>query len=165
MATSNVQALCSIFKVDLLNGSHALGTAVVTRTGTLAADPFMAALYFANTSNSLMNAAATIYTTAGELTGTNYTPGGWTVVFLQPTYNNPSSVTNANSTAYVTPTQAITISTLTASGFDTVLFYNAKDATKRAVSVHTFGSQTITAGTFTLTMPSNAAGTALINFA
>jgi len=33
------------------------------------------------------------------------------------------------------------------------------------VSVHTFGAQSVTAGTFTLTMPANAAGTALLNVA
>ena len=34
-----------------------------------------------------------------------------------------------------------------------------------AVSVHTFGSQTVTAGTFTLTMPANTTTTALIRLA
>jgi hypothetical protein len=48
--------------------------------------------------------------------------------------------------------------------FDAVLIYNSTQS-DRAVSVHTFGSQTITAGTFTLVMPVNAAGTALINIA
>jgi hypothetical protein len=45
--------------------------------------------------------------------------------------------------------------------FDTVLLYNSTQGNK-AVSVHTFGSQTITAGTFTLTMPVNATTTALL---
>ena len=34
-----------------------------------------------------------------------------------------------------------------------------------AIGVYTFGSQTITAGTFTLTMPANASSTALIQLA
>jgi hypothetical protein len=33
------------------------------------------------------------------------------------------------------------------------------------VSVHTFGSQTVTAGNFTLTMPTNDASNALIRIA
>ena len=48
-----------------------------------------------------------------------------------------------------------------ATAFDTVLIYNSTQA-NRAISVHTFGAQTVTAGTFTLTMPTNATGTALI---
>jgi len=45
--------------------------------------------------------------------------------------------------------------------FDAVLIYNSTNS-NRAVSVHTFGSQTITAGTFTLTMPSNSSTTGLL---
>ena len=161
---SNTQALCNVFKVDLLNGAHVLGTGVWTR-GTLAPDTFQAALYYANTTNSLINASSTIYTTSGEVTSTstNYTAGGWPVVFLQPAQSTPAGTTAASSTAYVTPTQAVSIGSLTASAFDTVLFYNNTTNIKRAISVHTFGVQTITAGTFTLTMPTNGAGTALIN--
>jgi hypothetical protein len=48
--------------------------------------------------------------------------------------------------------------------FDTVLIYNSTQG-DTAVSVHTFGSQTITAGTFTLTMPANTTSTALIRLA
>jgi hypothetical protein len=42
-----------------------------------------------------------------------------------------------------------------------MLLYNSTQSNK-AVSVHTFGSQTITAGTFTLTMPTNSTTAALI---
>jgi hypothetical protein len=42
--------------------------------------------------------------------------------------------------------------------------YNSTQSNK-AISVHTFGSQTITAGTFTLTMPSNTTTTALLRLA
>jgi hypothetical protein len=45
-----------------------------------------------------------------------------------------------------------------------VLIYNSTQGDK-AVSVHTFGSQTVTAGTFTLTMPTNDANTGLIRIA
>jgi hypothetical protein len=40
--------------------------------------------------------------------------------------------------------------------------YNATAAGKNAVSVSTFGSQTIVAGTFTLTMPADTTGNALL---
>jgi hypothetical protein len=42
-----------------------------------------------------------------------------------------------------------------------MLLYNSTQANK-AVAVYTFGSQTITAGNFTLTMPSNTTTTALV---
>ena len=51
-----------------------------------------------------------------------------------------------------------------AAAFDAVLVYNSSQSNK-AVSVHTFGTQSISAGTFTLTMPANSAGTALLNIA
>jgi hypothetical protein len=46
-----------------------------------------------------------------------------------------------------------------------VLIYNDTAAGKNAVSVHTFGAQTITAGTLTLTMPTNDATNALLRIA
>jgi hypothetical protein len=55
---------------------------------------------------------------------------------------------------------------LTSSGaFDCVVIYNSSNTAKAEVSVHTFGSQSITAGTFTLTMPANTTGNALIQIA
>ena len=67
--------------------------------------------------------------------------------------------------AFVTPSASITYTTVTlATAFDAVLIYNSTQSNK-AVSVHTFGSQTVTAGTFTLTMPANTTTTALIRLA
>jgi len=54
----------------------------------------------------------------------------------------------------------VTLST----AFDCVFIYNSTQSNK-AVSVHTFGSQTITAGTFTLTMPTNDSTNALLRLA
>jgi hypothetical protein len=42
-----------------------------------------------------------------------------------------------------------------------MLLYNSTQSNK-AVAVFTFGSQTVTAGTFTLTMPANTAAAALL---
>jgi hypothetical protein len=73
--------------------------------------------------------------------------------------------TNSSATAgvaYWTPSASFVYMTVTLStAFDTVLLYNSTQSNK-AVSVHTFGSQTITAGTFTLTMPSSTTTTALL---
>jgi len=81
-----------------------------------------------------------------------------------------SATVNAATTAYsstgeVTGTGytagGVTVTNATAPIADAVLIYNSSQSNK-AVSVHTFGSQTITAGTFTLTMPSNTTSTALL---
>jgi hypothetical protein len=106
------------------------------------------------------NAATTAYAATGEVSGTGYTAGGVTV-----TAATPPTATNASTTAgvaFFTPSASLTYTTVTlTTAFDTVLIYNSTQSNK-AVSVHTFGSQTITAGTFTLTMPSNTTTTALL---
>jgi hypothetical protein len=150
---SNTQAMCTSFKGDLLTGIHNFGTGVV-RAST-AADTFKAALYL---DSATINASTTAYTTTGEVSGSGYTAGGVTVTFGTP----PST---SGTTAFVTPSASITYSAVTLStAFDCVLIYNSSQSDK-AVSVHTFGSQTVTAGTFTLTMPVNDASTGLIRLA
>jgi hypothetical protein len=76
--------------------------------------------------------------------------------------------TNSSATAgvaYWTPTASFSWSALTVTtAFDSVLIYNSTQSNK-AVAVYTFGSQTITAGTFTLTMPSNTTTTGLLRLA
>ena len=150
---ANTQAMCTSFKVEILNGHHALGTSV-TR-GATTADSFKAALYLAS---ATINASTTAYTSSGEVTGTNYSAGGVDLTG-SPDWIAPSS---SGTTAFSTPTNSIVYTNVTLStSFDAVLIYNSTQSNK-AVSVHTFGSQTITAGTFTLTMPTNDNSTALI---
>ena len=147
---ANTQAMCTSFKQDLLNGIHAFGT-TVTR-GSTSADTFKAALYY---TTATLNATTTAYSATGEVTGTNYTAGGVTVT-------NGNAPATSGTSAYWTPSASFAWTTVTIStAFDTVLLYNSTQ-TNKAVSVHTFGAQTVTAGNFTLTMPTNAAGTALI---
>jgi hypothetical protein len=150
---ANSQAMTTSFKTEILTATHNFGTAP-TR-GTTTADTFKAALYLATAS---LGAATTAYSSTGEVTGTNYTAGGVAVT-------NATAPTNSGTTAYWTPSASITYTNVTlATSFDAVLIYNSTQSNK-AVSVHTFGAQTITAGTFTLVMPTNAAGTALLNIA
>jgi hypothetical protein len=150
---ANTQSLCTSFKGELLVGHHNFGTGVVRAATT--ADTFKAALYLAS---ATVNASTTAYSSIGEVTGTNYTAGGVTVTFGTP----PST---SGTTAFVTPSASITYSNVTLStAFDAVLIYNSTQSDK-AVSVHTFGSQTVTAGTFTLTMPVNDSSTGLIRLA
>lgn len=150
---ANTQAVANSFKVEILNGIHALGTSVIRAATT--ADTIKAALYLAS---ATINASTTVYTATGEVSGTGYTAGGITVT-------NATAPSLSSSTAVWTPSASLVWSTVTlATAFDCVLFYNSTQGNK-AISVHTFGSQTVTAGNFTLTMPANAAATALLRIA
>jgi len=155
---ANTQSMCTSFMGELMTATHNFGTAP-TR-GTSAADTFKGALYLAS---ATINAATTAYSSTGEVTGTGYSPGGVTV-----TNANPPVATNASATAgvaYWTPSASLTYTSVTlTTAFDAVLIYNSSQSNK-AVSVHTFGSQTITAGTFTLTMPASTTTTALLRLA
>lgn len=114
------------------------------------------ALYLASATTGPTNTA---YTATGELANTgNYTTGG-------------NSVTNANTagltstTAYWTPSASIQWTSFTSSGaFDCVMIYSTTD-TNRNIGTFTFGSQSVTSGTFTLTMPTNDSSTGLVRFA
>jgi hypothetical protein len=149
---ANTQAMCSSFLGELMTATHNF----TTSTG----NTFKAALYLAS---ATVNASTTAYSTTGEVTGTNYTPGGVTVTNgTSPLSSNTSTTAG---TGYWTPSASITYTNVTLStAFDAVLIYNSS-ASDKAVSVHTFGSQTVTAGTFTLTMPSNTTSTALLRLA
>jgi hypothetical protein len=97
------------------------------------------------------------------VTGTGYTAGGVAVTNATAPLASNSSATAG--VGYWTPSASITYTTVTlTTAFDCVLIYNSTQSDK-AVSVHTFGSQTITAGTFTLTMPANTTSTALLRLA
>ena len=152
---ANTQSMCTSFMGELLTATHNFG--VAPTRGTSAADTFKAALYL---TSATINASTTVYTVTGEVSGTNYTAGGITV-----TTATPPTATNSSATAgvaFFTPSASFVYTTVTlTTAFDTVLLYNSTQSDK-AVSVHTFGSQTITAGTFTLTMPSNTTTTALL---
>ena len=155
---ANTQAMTTSFMGELMTATHNFGTAPVRATG--ATDAFKAALYLAT---ATYNASTTAYAATNEVSGTGYSAGGVAVTMgTVPTATN-SSVTAG--VAFVTPSASITYTAVTlTTAFDAVLIYNSTQSNK-AVSVHTFGSQTITAGTFTLTMPANTTSTALIRLA
>jgi len=149
---SNTQSMCTSFMGELMTATHNF----TTGTG----NTFKAALYLAS---ATINASTTAYSVTGEVTGTGYVAGGITVT------NGTSPIaTNSSTTAgvaYWTPSASLVYTTVTlTTAFDAVLIYNSTSSNK-AVSVHTFGSQTVTAGTFTLTMPANSTTTGLIRLA
>jgi len=152
---SNTQSMCTSFLGQLMTATHNFGTSPIRAAST--ADTFKAALYV---TTATVNAATTVYSSTNEVSGTGYTAGGITV-----TNATAPSSTNTSATAgvgYWTPSANLVYSTVTlTTAFDTVLIYNSSQS-NAAVSVHTFGAQTITAGTFTLTMPTNTTTSALL---
>lgn len=146
---ANTQAMSSSFKSQVLTGTHVIGT-----------DVLKIALY--NGAGGSMGAATTAYATtvngAVEVANSGtYAAGGSVVTFLAPALTG--------TTAYTGPTSASEIfwTGFTGSGFDAALIYNSSK-TNKAIGVYTFPTQAITAGTFKITFPTNAAGTALVNF-
>jgi hypothetical protein len=150
---ANTQAMCTSFKVEILGGVHAIGTPP-TRA-TTAKDTFKAALF---EDTATLGAGTTAYSSSGEVSGAGYTTGGITV-------SNATAPTSSGTTAYWTPSASLTYSNVTlTTPFDAVLIYNSSQGDK-AVAVYTFGSQTVTSGTFILTMPTNDASTGLLRIA
>jgi hypothetical protein len=137
-------------------GVHALGTTVI-RAGTTK-DTIKAALILESGS---LGAGTTVWQSSGigEVSGTGYTNGGVAVT-------NGTEPTSTSTTAHWTPSASIVYTTVTlnAANFNAVLLYNSTQGDK-AIAVYTFGAQTITAGTFTLTMPTNDGTTGLLRLA
>lgn len=155
---ANVQAICDSFRVDLLNGTHAFGAQGANGIRTVTTkDVFKAALYL---TTATVNRSTTVYSVTNELAATgNYTAGGATVT-------NATAPANTGGTgiiAFWTPSASLVWATFTSSGaFDCMLLYNSSNTAGAAAAAFTFGSQTVTAGTFTLTMPTNDLTSGLI---
>lgn len=132
-----VQTLTTSFKQQLLLAVH-----------DFSVDTFKIALY---TSNADLNAATTVYTTTGEITGTGYTATGKTLT--------GTTVTVSGTTAFVDFANAVwSPATFTTRG---ALIYNASKGNK-AVAVLDFGADKTPTTTFTVQMPVNTATAALI---
>jgi len=144
------QAMCTSFKVELLNGIHAFGT-TVARAGTTA-DTMKIALF---TSSATLDSTTTAYSTTNETSGTGYTAGGNTLTTVAPTSSGTTAYLDFNDTTWST-------STVTARG---ALIYNSTQSDK-AVAVLDFGSdKSSSAGDFTIVFPSAGASTAIIRIA
>jgi hypothetical protein len=147
--------MCTTFLSELMTATHNFGASPIRAAAT--ADTFKAALYV---TTATIDANTSVYSATNEVSGTNYTAGG--VAVTNATAPLASNSTAVAGTGYWTPSASITYTTVTlATAFDCVLIYNSSQSNK-AVSVHTFGSQTVTAGTFTLTMPTNSTTLALL---
>lgn len=136
------QAMCTSFKVDLLDGEHDFGV-----------DTFKIALY---TSSATLDATTTAYSVTNETSGTGYTAGGNTLTVS-------TTPTSSGTTAYISFANTTwSTASITARG---ALIYNSTNANK-AVAVLDFGSdKTSTAGDFTINFPTADASNAIIRIA
>lgn len=140
------QALCTSFKVALLNGEMDFSSDT-TQT-------FKIALY---TSSATLSAATTAYTTSNEVaSGNGYTTGGETLTIAA----NPTS---SGTTAYLDFSDVTwSDSTITARG---ALIYQV-GGSNPAVAVLDFGGDKIsTSGDFTVQFPTADASNAIIRLA
>ena len=139
------QAVCNSFKTELLTATHNF----TNSTG----DAFKLALY---TSAATMDKTTTAYSATNEVGASgSYSAGGGALVSSTPVLSGDTAVCDFVDLAF-------TSATITARG---ALIYNSSKSNK-AVLVLDFGSdKTSTAGTFTITFPAPAAGTAILGLA
>jgi len=127
------QAMCTSFKVELLDEQH-----------DLLADTLKIALF---TSSASLGAGTTAYSTSNEISGTGYTAGGETLT-------NKAVTTTGTTAHFDCDNPTWTSATFTANG---ALIYNDTNADK-AIAVLAFGGDfTVAGGTFQIVLP--AAGT------
>lgn len=145
------QAMCTSFKVEILDAYHNFGTAPTRATG--AADVFKIALY---TSSATLGATTTAYSSSNEVSGTGYTATGNTLTISQ-------APTSTSTTAWLDFADTTWSSaTITANG---ALIYNSTQG-NRAVAVLAFGGdKTSTAGDFTIVFPAADSSNAIIRIA
>lgn len=138
------QAMATSFKAEVMQALHNF----TASTG----NTFKIALY---TSSATLSATTTAYTTANEVTGTNYTAGGNTLTNITPTTSGTTGYTDFNDTTW-------TASTITANG---AMIYNNTNS-NRAVAILAFGGdKSSTAGDFTIQFPTADASNAIIRIA
>lgn len=131
-------AICNSFKRELLQGIHDFTN-----------DVFKLALY---TSSANLDETTTSYTTAGEVVGTNYPPGGRVVSGMTVTQSGNHILIDFDDVVF--PNVTITVKGC--------LLYNSSKG-NRAVAVWNFDSEKIvTASDFTVVVPAPTTTTAVI---
>lgn len=141
------------FKVELLNGIHAIGTTVAR--GSTAADTFKIALY---TSSATLDASTTAYTTSNETTntaGSAYVAGGNTLTGATTSSSGTTGFADFSDSSWSS-------ASFTARG---ALIYNSTQSNKSVVVLDFGSDKTASAGTFTIIFPTNDASNAIIRIA
>ena len=134
------QCQTNSFKAELYQGVHDLLTDVIK-----------IALY---TNSATLNQSTTVYTLTNEVVASGYNPGGSQLTGI--TINTSSTV--SAQTTYVDFADVSWTAAITARG---ALIYNSSKGNK-SIAVLDFGADKTSATTFLITMPANAADSALI---
>ena len=157
---ANAAAICTSFKVELLNAVHQFGSPTITSRTSLTAptaDTFKCALY---TTSGSIGAGTTAYSATNEVGNSgDYSAGGKTFTWVAPN--------SSGTTAFTTPSASISWTGVTFTT-DCCLLYNSTQSNK-AIATYALGTigvgQQVTGGNFTLTMPTNDASTGLLRIA
>jgi hypothetical protein len=136
-------AIATSFKQEILVEGHNL---------TNGADSIKLALY---TSSATMGAATTAYSTAQEVSGTNYSAGGSALTNVTPATSGTTAVCDFADLTFGT-------ATVTARG---CLLYNSTNSNKALCAIDFGADKTSTAGDFTVVFPSPTATGAIIRLA
>ncbi len=124
------------FPVELLSGTH-----------NFASDTFNLALYTA----SPYNTASTVYVTASETTGTEYSAGGNTLTGNAVSNSANYATVDFTDSVWGSPTPATFSAAFGA-------IYNTSAASKLIVILDFGGTKSCSNGTFTVTFPSPTSG-------
>ena len=136
------QAMCTSFKVELLQGVHNFTNS--------SGNTFNIALY---TSSASLGAGTTAYTTSNEVSGTNYTAKGQALTNVTPTSSSTTALTDFTDETFSNVT-------LTARG---ALIFNDSASGDPAVCVLDFGSdKSASSGDFTVVFPAADSSNAII---
>ena len=137
-------SLTTSFKTELMKGTHNFSAS--------GGNTFKIAMF---TNSASLTAATTVYSNSNEVSGTNYTAGGNTLVNVNPTSSGTTAFTDFNDTTWAS-------STITARG---ALIYNTS-ASNASVAVLDFGSdKASTSGDFTIQFPAATSSAAIIRLA
>ena len=136
------QAMCTSFKTELFSATHNFNAS--------GGHTFKMALF---TASATLDATTTAYSATNEVSSVNYTAGGFTLTNVNPS----SSGTTAMCTFSANPSWgSVTFSASQA------LIYNSSVGNKAVCVIDFGGTQTVTAGTFTVNLPAVTAATALL---
>ena len=139
-----IQTLTTSFKVEVVQALHNF----TAGTG----DVFKLALY---TANADLGASTTAYTTAGEVSGTNYSAGGIALTNITPAFQGTTSYWSFQTATFSNVT-------LTTNG---ALIYNSTNG-NRSVAVLNFGVNITKSGQdLVITFPVNDATNAVLRIA
>lgn len=134
--------MCTSFRKELLTATHNFAAS--------GGHSFKLALF---TSLASLNAATTAYSSSNEVSSAGYAAGGFALTNVDPSISG----TVAMATFAANPSwSGVTFTTSQA------LIYNASQGNKAVAVLDFGGSQMVTAGTFTITLPAVTATTALL---